>query len=45
MPDVILHHYPPSLFSEKIRLLLGYCGVPWRSVIIPPIMPCGRLNM
>ena len=39
MSDVILHHYPPSLFSEKIRLLLGYCGVPWRSVIIPPIMP------
>jgi glutathione S-transferase len=39
MPDVILHHYPPSLFSEKIRLLLGYCGVPWSSVIIPPIMP------
>jgi len=39
MSEVILHHYPPSLFSEKIRLLLGYCGVPWRSVIIPAIMP------
>ncbi|HEX7035915.1 MAG TPA: glutathione S-transferase family protein [Pseudomonadales bacterium] len=37
--SVFLHHYPPSLFSEKIRLLLGYLGVPWNSVIIPSIMP------
>jgi len=37
--DIYLHHYPPSLFSEKIRLLLGYLGLPWRSVIIPSIMP------
>lgn len=37
--DIYLHHYPPSLFSEKIRLLLGYLGLTWRSVIIPSIMP------
>ena len=35
----ILHHYPPSLFSEKIRVLLGYLNLEWQSVIIPPIMP------
>ncbi len=35
----ILHHYPPSLFSEKIRALFGYLKLPWQSVIIPPIMP------
>jgi glutathione S-transferase len=39
MNDIILHHYPGSLFSEKIRLLLGYLKLPWLSVIIPPIMP------
>ncbi len=39
MTDIILHHYSGSLFSEKIRLLLGYLELPWRSVIIPPIMP------
>ncbi|MCB1692458.1 MAG: glutathione S-transferase family protein [Pseudomonadales bacterium] len=39
MADIILHHYPESPFSEKIRLLLGYKGVPYRSVIIPMIMP------
>ncbi|NJN52051.1 MAG: glutathione S-transferase family protein [Gammaproteobacteria bacterium] len=39
MAPIILHHYPPSLFSEKIRLLLGYLGLEWRSVIIPPTMP------
>jgi glutathione S-transferase len=37
--DIFLHHYPPSLFSEKIRLMLGYLGLPWKSVIIPSIMP------
>ena len=39
MPTPILHHYPPSLFSEKVRALFGYLGLDWRSVIIPPIMP------
>ena len=39
MTKPILHHYPPSLFSEKIRTLLGYLRLDWQSVIIPPIMP------
>jgi glutathione S-transferase len=39
MPDLILHHYPTSPFSEKIRLLLGYKRLAWKSVIIPRIMP------
>lgn len=34
-----LHHYPASLFSEKVRALLGYLGLRWRSVVIPNIMP------
>lgn len=36
---IYLHHYPASLFSEKIRLMLGYLDQTWHSVIIPPIMP------
>ncbi len=36
---IYLHHYPASLFSEKIRLLLGYHGMAWRSVTISSIMP------
>jgi glutathione S-transferase len=39
MPDLILHHYPVSPFSEKIRLILGYKKLAWKSVIIPSIMP------
>ncbi|AMO25070.1 glutathione S-transferase family protein [Ramlibacter solisilvae] len=39
MPDLILHHYPSSPFSEKMRLALGYKKLPWRSVEIPHIMP------
>lgn len=39
MNTPILHHYPPSLFSEKIRTLFGYLDIEWQSVIIPPIMP------
>ena len=36
---IYLHHYPASLFSEKIRVMLGYLDLPWRSVEIPNIMP------
>jgi glutathione S-transferase len=37
--DLILHHYPASPFAEKIRSILGYKGLAWRSVVIPVIMP------
>ncbi len=36
---LILHHYPMSPFSEKIRAVLGYKQLAWRSVIIPSVMP------
>jgi glutathione S-transferase len=39
MADLILHHYPTSPFSEKIRLVLGYKQLAWKSVIIPSISP------
>ena len=39
MSDLILHHYPNSPFSEKIRLIFGYKRLAWKSVIIPVIMP------
>ena len=39
MSELILHHYPASPFAEKIRLMLGYRQLPWRSVHIPVVMP------
>jgi glutathione S-transferase len=36
---IILHHFDRSPFSEKIRMILGFKGLSWRSVRIPPIMP------
>ena len=39
MADLILHHYPTSPFAEKIRLVLGYKQLAWKSVIIPSVMP------
>jgi len=39
MMELILHHYPSSPFSEKIRLILGYKQLAWRSVIVPSILP------
>ncbi len=39
MSELILHHYPASLFAEKARLILGFKGLSWRSVTIPPVMP------
>ena len=38
-PTLILHHYPTSPFSEKIRLMLGYKNIPWKSVVIPMMSP------
>jgi len=39
MQDLILHNYASSPFSEKIRLVLGHKKLPWKSVLVPPIMP------
>jgi len=39
MPQLILHHYPMSPFAEKVRLILGFKGLAWSSVMIPNIMP------
>lgn len=36
---LILHHYPSSPFSEKVRLMLGYKQLAWKSVIVPRILP------
>jgi glutathione S-transferase len=38
-PSLILHHYAGSPFSEKVRLMLGFKRLAWRSVEIPVIMP------
>ena len=39
MSDLLLHHYPLSPFAEKIRLVLGFKNLSWKSVIIPMYMP------
>lgn len=39
MADLILHHYPFSTFSEKVRTALGYKGLAWRSVEIAGLPP------
>lgn len=36
---IVLHHYPESLFSEKVRALLGYHDLDWGSVTINNTMP------
>ena len=35
----ILHHYSMSPFSEKLRLMFGYAGVPWQSLPSPEMPP------
>src|SRR5260370_8416457 len=44
MSQVILHHYPLSSYSEKIRLAVGLKGVSWRSVDIPVWTPRPKLT-
>ena len=36
---VILHHYPQSPVSEKVRVVLGIKGLAWKSVLIPRLPP------
>ena len=37
--NVILHHYPQSPVSEKVRVALGAKNLRWHSVIIPRLPP------
>lgn len=39
MAELILHHYDASPYAEKVRLMLGFKGLNWRSVQIPMVMP------
>lgn len=39
MSELILHHYAGSPFSEKVRLVLGFKQLAWRSVDVPVILP------
>lgn len=39
MAEIILHHYPASPYSEKIRLAFGLKGLAWHSVLISPMTP------
>jgi glutathione S-transferase len=43
-PDIILHHYDTSPFSEKPRVMFGIKGLAWASVIQPVIMPKPELT-
>ncbi len=45
MVEVILHHYPESPFSEKIRLALALKKIPYKSVIVPMVMKGRELTM
>ena len=38
-PDIVLHHYPLSPFAEKVRTVLGFKQLAWKSVTIPAVMP------
>lgn len=44
MTNLILHHYPMSPFSQKIRSMLGYANLPWQSVITREMLPRPHLQ-
>ena len=39
MSEIILHHYPESPFAEKIRAILGFKRLSYRSVLVPMMLP------
>jgi glutathione S-transferase len=44
MDRVILHHYAPSPFSEKIRKILAFKKIPWAGVDQPMVAPKPKLT-
>ena len=44
MNNIILHHYELSPFSEKIRRILAYKGIPWSAVEQPIMAPKPELT-
>ena len=43
-PDLILHQYPQSPVSEKVRVALGVLGLDWCAVEIPRLPPKPKLT-
>ncbi len=43
MPEILLHQYDSSPFSEKVRICLGIKGLAWAAVDQPVIMPKPQL--
>ena len=41
---MILHHYEMSPFSEKVRLMFGYAGLQWQSLLSPEMPPRPALD-
>lgn len=39
MSDLILHHFETSPFSEKVRRVLAYKSIDWKSVLVPAMLP------
>lgn len=39
MAEIILHHYPQSPVTEKVRIVMGMKKLAWRSVEIPRLPP------
>ena len=37
--DLVLHHYWMSPYAEKVRCILGFKRLRWKSVLIPIVMP------
>jgi glutathione S-transferase len=45
MTTLILHHYPLSPFSQKMRSMLGYANLSWQSVTTREMLPRPHLQI
>ncbi len=41
---LVLHHYDASPYAEKIRLMLGWKGLHWQSLVSPPQPPRPKVD-
>lgn len=45
VPKLILYHYPPSLFAEKVRMAMGLKKLNWSSVVVNRTPPRPYLDI
>ena len=45
MQNIVLFHHDPSPYGERIRKCFGLQNIPWKSCLVPMVMPRPEMTM